>query len=41
MRPKALVVDDDTEVRETLAEQLSMHGFEVLTAGTASKRSST
>ena len=33
MRPKALVVDDDTDVRETLAEQLTMHGFEVLTAG--------
>jgi DNA-binding response OmpR family regulator len=33
MRRKALVVDDDTDVRETLAEQLTMHGFEVLTAG--------
>ena len=31
-RPKALVVDDDTDVRDTLAEQLTMHGFEVITA---------
>ena len=33
MRPKALVVDDDPDVRETLAEQLTMYGFEVPTAG--------
>jgi DNA-binding response OmpR family regulator len=33
MRLKALVVDDDAEIRELLAEQLTAHGFEVLTAG--------
>src|SRR5205823_908187 len=33
MPRKALVVDDDADIREVLAEQLTMHGFEVLMAG--------
>jgi DNA-binding response OmpR family regulator len=33
MPGKALVVDDDADIREILAEQLATHGFEVLTAG--------
>ncbi len=32
MPPKALVVDDDAEIREMLAEYLATQGFEVLTA---------
>jgi CheY-like chemotaxis protein len=32
MLPKALVVDDDAEIREMLAEYLATQGFEVLTA---------
>src|SRR5712691_1472177 len=32
MSPKALVVDDDAEIREMLAEYLATQGFEVLTA---------
>ncbi len=33
MSRKAVVVDDDAEIREVLAEQLATRGFEVLTAG--------
>src|SRR5438093_862314 len=33
MPRKALVVDDDADIRDMLAEQLTTHGFEVLTAG--------
>ena len=33
MPRKALVVDDDADIREVLAEQLATHGFEVLMAG--------
>ena len=32
MSPKALVVDDDAEIREMLADYLATQGFEVLTA---------
>ena len=32
MSPKALVVDDDAEIREMLADYLTTQGFEVLTA---------
>jgi CheY-like chemotaxis protein len=33
MPRKAVVVDDDAEIREVLAELLATRGFEVLTAG--------